>query len=382
MRRTTAAFLAGLVGAALLAGCANDDGDDGAAPPSPIPSATSPASTPTASPTPSTPGPPPELAVAGEVTRDLDVPWGLAFLPDGSALVSERDTGLIKRVATDGRVSRVGSVPGVRSQGEGGLLGIAVAPTFAQDQLLYVYFTADDDNRIVRMTYDGTRLGRPDLLVDGIPSGGRHNGGRLVFGPDRMLYAGTGESGDPPLGQDRGSLGGKILRIAPDGSIPRDNPFPASYVWTYGHRNVQGLAFDASGRLWASEFGQQTWDELNLIEKGRNYGWPEVEGRGGDPRFVDPVAQWATDDASPSGVVVAGDAVYMAALRGERLWQIPITSQGAGSPRAFFAGTYGRMRTVGLAPDGALWLMTSNTDGRAEGGPREGDDRILRVALR
>jgi aldose sugar dehydrogenase len=379
MRRVTAVLLAGLA-AALLAGCGGDDGSAAApTPPTPSRSASPPAAPTTASPAASAPAPPPDLTVAAEVTSGLDVPWGLAFLPDGSALLSERETGLIKRVAADGRVSRVGSVPGVRSVGEGGLLGIAVAPTFADDRWLYVYFTSDDDNRIVRMRYDGSGLGQPDLLVDGIPAGGIHNGGRLAFGPDGMLYAGTGESGEPPLGQDRGSLGGKILRIAPDGSVPPDNPFPGSYVWTFGHRNVQGLAFDARGRLWASEFGQNEWDELNLIEKGRNYGWPEVEGRGGDPRFADPVAQWATDEASPSGIAIAGDAVYLAALRGQRLWQVPISDRGAGQPRAFFVEEHGRMRTVQPAPDGTLWVTTSNTDGR--GDPRAGDDRILSVTL-
>jgi glucose/arabinose dehydrogenase len=381
MRRKTTAVL--LAGAALMAGCSGDDAAQPAPSTQATPSATSPASASASPVTPSsaaTPTPPPNLAVAGIVAEGLDVPWGLAFLPDRSALVAERDTGLIKRIAPGGQVSEVGNVPGVRPLGEGGLLGLAVAPTFSQDRWLYAYFTASGENRIVRMRYDGSGLGPPEVLVDGIPAGSRHNGGRLVFGPDGMLYAGTGESGDPPLGQDRGSLGGKILRIAPDGGVPRDNPFPGSYVWTYGHRNVQGLAFTADGRLWASEFGQNTWDELNLIEKGRNYGWPDVEGRGGDSRFVDPVAQWPTDEASPSGVAVAGDAVYMAALKGERLWQIPISRQGVGRPRAFFTGKYGRMRTVALAPDGSLWVTTSNTDGR--GSRRPGDDKVLRVALR
>jgi glucose/arabinose dehydrogenase len=374
----SATLAAALLAAAPLSGCDGDEGSS-AQPPAPTPtsSATRPIA-PTAAPSPAAL---PNLSVAGTVTSGLDVPWGLAFLPDGSALLAERDTGLIKRITADGQARPVGRVPGVRSQGEGGLLGIAVAPTFAADRWLYVYFTSYDDNRIVRMRYDGSRLGQPGLLVDGIPAGGNHNGGRLAFGPDGMLYAGTGESGHPSFAQDRGSLGGKILRIAPDGSVPPDNPFPGSYVWTYGHRNVQGLAFDARGRLWASEFGQNTWDELNLIEKGRNYGWPKVEGRGSDPRFVNPLVQWPTDEASPSDIAIVGDAVYMAALRGQRLWQVPISDKGAGRPRAFFVEKYGRMRTVEPAPDGTLWVTTSNTDGRLPGGPRPGDDRILSVTL-
>jgi glucose/arabinose dehydrogenase len=270
-------------------------------------------------------------------------------------------------------------VPGVDAGGEGGLLGITVARNFAQDPWVYAYFTASDDNRIVRMRYENGDLGRPQVLLSGIPKAGIHNGGRITFGPDGNLYAGTGDGSVRDRAQNRGSLGGKILRMTPDGKVPAGNPFPGSYVWSYGHRNVQGLAFDAQGRLWASEFGQNTWDELNRIVKGKNYGWPVVEGRGGDDRYVDPVAQWHTDEASPSGAAYAQGAIYLAALRGGRLWQIPVAGSDR-EPRAFFTGRYGRLRAVALAPDGSLWVMTNNTDGR--GSPRSGDDKILRVVLR
>jgi glucose/arabinose dehydrogenase len=294
--------------------------------------------------------------------------------------VSERDTGRIKRIAPGGAVSTVGTVPGVDPGGEGGLLGIAVPPDFGRRPYVYAYFTASGDNRIVRMPLQDGRLGRSELILDGIPKGGIHNGGRIVFGPDGLLYAGTGEAGQRNISQDRRSLGGKILRMTPDGKAPADNPFGDSVVFSYGHRNVQGLGFDPDGRLWAAEFGQNTWDELNLIRAGQNYGWPEVEGRGGGDRFVDPLAQWATDEASPSGIAVARGAVWMAGLRGARLWRIPISGSRAGEPRAFLTGDYGRLRTVEPAPDGSLWLVTSNTDGR--GNPRRGDDRILRLDLR
>ncbi|MEQ7124811.1 PQQ-dependent sugar dehydrogenase [Actinopolymorpha sp. B11F2] len=324
-------------------------------------------------------GPPPAPRIAGTVATGLTSPWGLAFLPDGAALVAERDTARIKRIARGGAVSTVGTVPGVVPGGEGGLLGIAVSPTFERDRFVYAYYTSGDENRIVRMPSTGSRLGRPQTVLDGIPGSGIHNGGRMVFGPDGFLYVGTGEASDEPLAQDLDSLGGKILRITPDGEPAPGNPFD-SPVWSYGHRNVQGLAFDDDGRLWASEFGQSTWDEVNLVRPGRNYGWPEVEGVAGERGFVDPVAQWPTDEASPSGLAYADGALWMAGLRGERLWRIQIDEgRVIGEPRAFFTEDLGRLRTVEPAPGGGLWLTTSNTDGR--GDPRDGDDRILRLSL-
>src|SRR5690606_20503896 len=205
---------------------------------------------------------------------------------------------------------------------------------------------------------------------------GIHDGGQLAFGPDGHLYASTGERGDPPLAQSRDSLGGKILRVTRDGEPAPGNPFAGSPVSSYGHRNVQGMAWDDRGRMFASEFGQNDFDEINLIEKGANYGWPEVEGVGGEDRFVDPLVTWATDEASPSGLAYAGGSLWAAALRGERLWEVPVSATGEpGTPVARFAGEYGRLRAVVRAPDGSLWLGTSNRDGR--GSPAAADDRIL-----
>jgi glucose/arabinose dehydrogenase len=165
--------------------------------------------------------------------------------------------------------------------------------------------------------------------------------------------------------------------MTPDGQVPADNPLPGSLVYSYGHRNPQGIAWAADGTLYASEFGQDTWDELNVIEPGGNYGWPVVEGVG--EGFVNPVATWATDEASPSGLAVTDEGVYLAGLRGERLWRVPLTADGVGTPQALLVGEYGRLRAVAVAPDGSLWVLTNNTDGR--GTPRPGDDRILRVVL-
>ncbi len=317
--------------------------------------------------------------VTGTVASGLETPWGIAFLPGGSALVTERDSGRVLDIAPDGTVREVGRIDDVVAQGESGLLGIAVSPTFDADGLVFLYATTGADNRILRAVYDGTALSEPSVIVDGIPAGRIHDGGRLVFGPDGMLYAATGEAGDAELAQDPASLGGKILRITPDGAPAPGNPDPASPVYSLGHRNVQGLAFDEQGRLWASEFGQNDVDELNLVTPGANYGWPDVEGTGGAPEFVDPVTTWPVSDASPSGLAFADDRLWMATLRGERLWSITIRPDDAVSAREFFVGEYGRLRTVAAAPDGSLWLTTSNRDGRGQ--PGDDDDRILRVEI-
>ncbi|WP_432015814.1 PQQ-dependent sugar dehydrogenase [Streptomyces hydrogenans] len=320
------------------------------------------------------------VTVAGTLTEGLRSPWGLAALPGGDLLVSSRDDRTVTRVdGRSGAKRSLGEVPGVVPGGEGGLMGLAV-----REGWVYAYLTAESDNRIVRMRYGGgagDRLGAPEPVLTGIPKGTIHNGGRIAFGPDGMLYAGTGETGETGLAQDRASLGGKILRMTPEGRPAPGNPFADSVVYSYGHRNVQGIAWDAEGRLWAAEFGQNTWDELNLVEPGRNYGWPEVEGTAGKAGFVDPVAQWPTSEASPSGIAWARGAVWMAGLRGERLWRIPLSgAERSGEPEAFLGGEYGRLRTVLADGSGGLWLVTSETDGR--GTPETGDDRILRLDVR
>jgi glucose/arabinose dehydrogenase len=359
----------------LVAGCGADAEPEAGDTPTATPSTTQ-----TSSPTPSVTQQPPPLSakprVIGTVARNLEVPWGIAFLPDGTALVTERDSGRVFQVG-DGKVDQVGRVEEAQANGEAGLLGVAVSPSYAEDQRVFFYATAESDNRVLRTTFRNGRLGTMEPILTGIPKSGNHDGGRMIFGPDGMLYVSTGEAGQPELAQDRDSLGGKILRITPDGRPAPGNPDSRSPIWTLGHRNVQGLAFDDHGNLWASEFGQDTYDELNLIVKGRNYGWPVVEGKGEEPGLQNPQVTWATDDASPSGLAFADGRLWLGALRGERLWRVDVEGRRASAEKGFFVGKYGRMRTVVRAPDGNLWVTTSNRDGR--GDPAAQDDRILLV---
>ena len=316
--------------------------------------------------------------VVRTVASGLEVPWGVTFLPDGTALVSERDSTRV--LAIEGRrVREVGRIDEASPQGEAGLLGLAASPAYAEDSLVYAYVSTSSDNRVVRMTYDGKAIGEPEPVLTGIPNGFIHDGGRLLFDDDGNLFVSTGETGDPSLAQDPESLGGKVLRITPDGSPAPGNPEDGSPVWSMGHRNIQGLAFDDRGRLWATEFGQNTWDELNLIQPGANYGWPLVEGKGDLEEFRNPHVTWSTADASPSGLAFTDGSLWAGALRGERLWEVPVTKDGTAAPRDWFVGDYGRIRSVTVAPNGNLWVTTSNRDGRGE--PTPDDDRILEVAI-
>lgn len=382
--RATGARVASVIAIAatmLLAACIQPPA------PAPTPLPSSPAPTPT-TPAPATPTPPPSVllpAGAPEVIAEgLDAPWSILRLPDGGVLVSERDTANVVEVLGDGSLRVAGTVPGVVPGGEGGLLGLAYrAGDGDRGADVYAYFTAASDNRIVRMPLTGTPgalgLGTPDDVLTGIPKAGNHNGGRLAFGPDGFLYATAGDAGNPDAAQDPASLSGKILRLTPDGRPAPGNPF-GNFTWSFGHRNPQGLAWDAAGDLWAAEFGQNTWDELNRIDRGANYGWPVVEGQAADGRFVDPVMQWSTSEASPSGLAIVGDTLFLAALRGERLWSVaPATAGGALSAAPWFAGELGRLRDVTAGPEGELWFISNNTDGR--GSPSAGDDRLYRVPL-
>ncbi|MEU4538293.1 PQQ-dependent sugar dehydrogenase [Streptosporangium sp. NPDC023825] len=307
----------------------------------------------------------------------LQVPWGLAFLPDGSALVSERNTARILRVRPGQTPTAVATVSGVSASGESGLLGIAVSPSYAQDGWVYAYFTSTaGDNRLVRLQLTAPQT--QTVIFSGVPGNTFHDGGRIAFGPDGMLYVATGDAGNTANAQNLNSLAGKILRMTPTGGVPADNPIAGSRVWTYGHRNVQGLAWDSQGRMYAAELGQNTRDEINQIVAGANYGWPTCEGTCTNPSFRNPIVTWTTAEASPSGLAWANDTLFVAALRGQRLWTVPLTGAGTpGTPLAEFQSAYGRLRTVAVGPDGWLWVATSNRDGR--GTPVAQDDRIVRV---
>lgn len=339
------------------------------------------------------------------VASELDAPWSIAALADGTVLVDERDTGVVKEVRADGSAGAIGTVPGVAAAGEGGLLGLAAyvdttdvltdpaQPAASTPTYLYAYLTTADDNRVVRMPLEGSpgafSLGAPTDVLTGIPKASNHNGGRVLFGPDGMLYITAGDANQSANAQRVESLSGKILRVTPTGAVPADNPFAGSPVYSLGHRNPQGMAWSSDGTLYAAEFGQNTWDELNVITPGANYGWPTVEGLGdGGPGgtidgLTNPIVQWTTDEASPSGLAMVGGTLFMAGLGGERLWSITPGGDAPSRDRTFvsdaYRGTLGRIRDVAATADGGLLLLTNNTDGR--GSPQAGDDRLARVAL-
>ena len=317
----------------------------------------------------------PEVIASG-----LEAPWSVVFVGD-TPLVSERDSGRLLEISSDGDAREVARLDEVEATGEAGLHGLAV-----RDDELYAFYAAGDENRIERFDLLGEAgslsLGEPETVLDGLPTGSFHNGGRLAFGPDGMLYATLGDTGDRDSAQDRQALSGKILRMSPDGEVPEDNPFDDSLVFSMGHRNPQGIAWDEQGTMYASEFGQDTWDELNVIEAGGNYGWPEVEGgagedgagEGGSDDFTDPVQQWPPSEASPSGMAVTDQSIVIAGLRGQRLHEVAFDDLSTSTQ--LWAGEHGRLRDVARAPDGSLVVATNNTDGRGEPGPD--DDRLLR----
>ncbi|WP_346927623.1 PQQ-dependent sugar dehydrogenase [uncultured Arthrobacter sp.] len=328
--------------------------------------------------TPGTPGTPGSSAsgsgpgvdrptVVEQIGAELQVPWATVFLPDGTAVISERESARLRTIESGagGRAGTIGTVPDVVPEGEGGLLGLALSPDFATDRYLYAYFTAADDNRIARLRLEERegklQLGASEVIFSGIPKARTHNGGRIRFGPDGYLYVGTGDSQRRGQPQDQNALGGKILRITPEGRPAPGNPFSDNPVYSLGHRNVQGLAWDSAGRLWASEFGPDVDDELNLIVPGGNYGWPDVTGAPGRAGFLDAKVVWpSTAESSPSGLEIVGDTAYLGALRGQRLWEVPLNGEFAGEPVGYFTRLHGRIRDVSLAPDGRLWVLNNN----------------------
>lgn len=343
----------------------------------PTPTARASSASPTSTPT-STGAPKPKIA--DTVAEKLNVPWGLIFLSNGDALVSERDSAQLVRISAKGKKTTLGEVAGVEGSsglGEGGLLGIATAP--GDEETLFIYYTSSSDNRVARVSLAGGKVGKPKAVLTGIPTSTHHHGGRLLFDADGMLLVSTGDAEQSALAQDRNALAGKILRIRPDGRAAPGNPY-GNRTWSYGHRNIEGLAFDADGRLWATEFGNKAADELNLITKGGNYGWPVVEGTSDNKAFVNPKATWEpTSSCSPAGLAITRSTAFTGALQGHCLFAVPLDGKKAGKAKAYFTDEFGRIRNVVVAPDGSLWITTSNTDGRTDPGPN--DDKILRVSL-
>lgn len=307
------------------------------------------------------------------LARGLSFPWGIDFLPGGDALVSERNSGRVLRVRPQGGYRTVGRITGVfNNGGEGGLMGVALAPDFSRTRWVYLFLTTTVDNRVIRVRYSGGRLHSREPVLTGIPRNQRHNGGGLWFGPGPSLFVTTGDSQRAELAQDLSSLAGKILRVRPDGRAQAGNPFVGragdDRIWTYGHRNPEGITIGPGGKVWSSELGENTWDELNHVLPGRNYGWPHVEGRGSDRRFANPFAQWHPDVCSPSGVAIVAGHAWVGALRGQSLWSVDLRTRARSR---WYDGRLGRIRMVTKAPDGSLWVGTSN------GGGRDGIHRVV-----
>lgn len=391
--KTMKLFALGLLALIVFAACAGDPSPTQVVPTSedPTPAAASPAAptqpevmespeltptqVPTVAPLPLT-GPLVEVAASG-----LDTPWEIVFLPDGEMLVSERSGNLVLIGSTTTRIQ----VPNVAQRGEGGLLGLALDPDFAGNNRIYVYLTSLENgqlvNRVERYVFKNGALSDRKVIFEGIPGASNHDGGRIEFGPDGYLYITTGDAQISDSAQDVNSLQGKILRVTSEGEVPEDNPF-ASAVWTYGHRNPQGLAWDAEGRLWSTEHGPSGlgsgYDELNLITPGTNYGWPEIQGEERLEGMVSPVIQsggsltWA-----PGDVEYLDGKLYFTGLRGSALYVVSLDGERIAAFDTFFANEFGRLRAVRLGPDGYLYISTSNRDGR--GNPGADDDLILRV---
>lgn len=308
------------------------------------------------------------------VAGNLDIPWELVFLPGGDMLVTER-AGKLLKISVDTKV--VAEISGVRHIGEGGLLGMALDPDFSKNRYIYLYSTTDVngliENRVERYVFDGSILSGRQIVVEGISGSSNHDGGRIAFGPDGYLYITTGDAENPNSAQDKDSFDGKILRYK-DGKTE---------VYSYGHRNPQGIAWDSNGNLWSTEHGpsgsQTGNDEVNLIVQGGNYGWPVIRGSQVMEGMMAPVIESGRSDTwAPSGLAYLNGNLFFAGLRGEALYQVGVSGNKLLDLTAHFKGQFGRLRTVVVGPDGDLYLLTSNKDGR--GRPKDGDDKIIRVS--
>ena len=316
------------------------------------------------------------------VAQNLDIPWEIAFLQSGDLLVTERSGKLLK-IGSETKVIK--EIEGVRHVGEGGLLGLTLHPNFSVNNFIYLYSTTQDSNgisnRVERYRFSNDTLSERKVILEKIKGSSNHDGGRIAFGPDGYLYITTGDAETPNLAQDKNSLNGKILRIKDDGGIPEDNPF-GNAVYSLGHRNPQGLAWDKNGTLWETEHGpsgvQTGNDEVNIITKGGNYGWPTIKGDQTKKGLISPIIQSGTKDTwAPSGMAYYDGSLFFSGLRGEALYEAKIRNGNKLDLLTHFKQEFGRIRAVVLGPDGYLYLSTSNQDGR--GRVREGDDKIIKI---
>lgn len=335
----------------------------------------------------SSPPPPPsfqdddtyQMAIIAE---NLDTPWAIAFLPDGRMLVTER-SGRVRLIDKSGELQTepVAVLSQVKEIGEGGLMGVVLHPDFSSNHFVYLYYTYSNTeentyNRVVRMKYEDNLLKDEEILIDRIPGNSNHNGGRIKFGPDGNLYITTGDARNPSQAQDTSTLGGKILRVTDEGK-----PVENKLVYSYGHRNPQGIVWDKSGRLWETEHGrsgiQSGLDEVNIIEKGKNYGWPDIQGDEAREGMVTPIANsGATNTWAPAGAAFIGDRLFFGGLRGQALYEAVIEGNDV-TIKEHFKNQFGRIREVIKGPDDMLYIATSNLDGR--GNPQTGDDKVIKI---
>lgn len=318
------------------------------------------------------------------VAQNLDTPWGIAFLPDNSLLVTERP-GRLQHINTKGEVSLVENIKNVKEIGEGGLLGITLHPKFSENNFIYLYYTYNSNgndtlNRVSRFIYKNNTLSNENIIVDKIPGASNHNGGRIKFGPDGNLYITTGDAQNPSQAQKTDTLGGKILRVTDEGKEVAGNPFN-NLTYTYGHRNPQGIAWDSKGNLWETEHGKSLpsgYDEINLIEIGKNYGWPTIEGDKTKEGMITPIKNSGSDTTwAPAGATFLNNSFFFGGLRGQALFEAVLENNKIVSFKEYFKSKFGRIRDVVLGPDGLIYISTSNRDGR--GIPQKDEDKIIKI---